>query len=88
MRADLALLQQHAGHDLVEEADQAEHGVVWQVLLCKLPLHSIQQTQVILCRISDPAFETGYKSNSLVLGRAFESNFVKVPPAHTRLVNA
>ncbi len=38
--ADLALLEQHAGHDLVEEADKAEHGVVWQVLLCKLPLHS------------------------------------------------
>ena len=38
--ADLALLEQNTGDDLVEEADQAEHGVVRQVLLRKLPLHS------------------------------------------------
>ena len=42
--ADLALLKQHSGHDLVEQADQAKHGVVWQVLLRKLPLHSSMHT--------------------------------------------
>lgn len=42
--ADLALLEQNTGDDLVEEADQAEHGVVRQVLLRKLPLHNAMQT--------------------------------------------
>lgn len=36
--AHLALLRQHAWHDLVEEADQLEHGVVRQMLLRKFPL--------------------------------------------------
>ena len=41
-RAHLALLKQHPGYNLVEEADKAEHGVVRQVLLRKLPLRSEQ----------------------------------------------
>jgi hypothetical protein len=36
--AHLALLRQHAWHDLVEEANQLEHGVVRQMLLRKFPL--------------------------------------------------
>ena len=40
--AHLALLKQHSGDDLIEEADKAEHGVVRQVLLRKLPLRSEQ----------------------------------------------
>jgi hypothetical protein len=36
--AHLALLEEHAGDNLVEQADQAEHGVIRQMLLSKLAL--------------------------------------------------
>ncbi len=41
----LALLGEDAWDHLVEEADQPEEGVVWQVLQRKLPLRA-QQIQV------------------------------------------
>ena len=36
--AYLALLEEHTGDNLIEQADQAEHGVIRQVLLCKFAL--------------------------------------------------
>lgn len=37
----LTLLQQHVGHDLVKLGNHLEHGVIRQVLQCKLALAGV-----------------------------------------------
>jgi hypothetical protein len=53
MGAHLALLEEHARDDLIEQADQAEHGVVWQVFLRKFALCKPELRQI-------PPMSTGW----------------------------
>lgn len=74
--AHLALLEEDAGNNLVEQADQAKHGVVRQMLLCKLALHMPRSCQ------NPVKFLVALATSQFVLCTELHARVASVGPIH------